>query len=536
MYSMLVVDDEKFVVQGIAKGIEWDEVGIEDIHMANSADQAVKIFEANSIDVMICDIEMPGRNGMQLLEWVKASYPATEVILLTAHSNFSYAQKAVQLGGFDYILKPVDNDFLKQTVANALQKVKAGKEFLAYSQTYKKYHKLWEAQLPILIERFWQDVLSHRISLTQKEIETASVLYGLPVHPSGSFFSVLINVEQWEEYMDVRDQEIMEFGLRNIAHEIILQGHSGAVIKDHSGNNLVLLYLQDQQVDLDKIKSCCRQFIQACNEHLQCSLSCYIGEPNPIDRLSNTYELLLAMVRKNVNRFNSVLFINEYMEDFCTIAPVPPFMEWSILVESGKKEELFKRMEEYFYEMKRVDIIAESIETVYFGVIHMAYTILHKNELSVYEAFQEKDIHEGAAGVKSCSQLADWAKRVLESVMDYLDSKGRNSSAVTEKVKQYVQERLYEEFTREDIAAFVYLNPDYLTRVFKKETGLSLSDYIVKTKMEKAKKLLAQSNEKVSDIAERLGYSSFSYFAKLFKKVVGLGPQEYRKKFQDVIG
>jgi two-component system response regulator YesN len=75
----------------------------------------------------------------------------------------------------------------------------------------------------------------------------------------------------------------------------------------------------------------------------------------------------------------------------------------------------------------------------------------------------------------------------------------------------------------------VYLNPDYLTRVFKKQTGLSISDYLQQQRIEYAKKLLVETNSSVSEVALAAGYSNFSYFSTIFKKSTELNPMEFRK-------
>lgn len=89
--------------------------------------------------------------------------------------------------------------------------------------------------------------------------------------------------------------------------------------------------------------------------------------------------------------------------------------------------------------------------------------------------------------------------------------------------------------SREDIAEHVYLNPAYLSRLFRKETGLSLTDYTASLRIQKAKLELLDTNHRVSDVAMSVGYSNFSHFTKLFKKTTGLTPQEYRKKHQRIL-
>lgn len=128
-------------------------------------------------------------------------------------------------------------------------------------------------------------------------------------------------------------------------------------------------------------------------------------------------------------------------------------------------------------------------------------------------------------------QWKGWTLRMAGEGIDYLERYGASSSALIRKIKAYVREHLDGPCTREDIAAFMYLNPAYLSRLFKKETGITLSDYIAAERMNKAKKLLVETQLKIVNVSEAVGYANFSYFTQSFKKIVGMVPQEYRKKF-----
>lgn len=91
-----------------------------------------------------------------------------------------------------------------------------------------------------------------------------------------------------------------------------------------------------------------------------------------------------------------------------------------------------------------------------------------------------------------------------------------------------------ESVSREEVAGAVFLNPAYLSRLFKRETGVSLSDYIIRIRLEKARELLVTTNYKISHIAEMVGYESFPHFTRLFKKMVGVGPHHYRTQHQQL--
>src|SRR5438309_790830 len=136
MYNLLVVDDEWYAVKGITQGMDWSEMNITQVFEAYNVEEAKQRFAKDQVDIVICDIEMPSSNGLDLLKWIKEGFPQTETVFVTGHADFSYARAALQLGSFDYLLKPVNNEELKIVVERALQK-------LNHDRTQQQYSALF---------------------------------------------------------------------------------------------------------------------------------------------------------------------------------------------------------------------------------------------------------------------------------------------------------------------------------------------------------------------------------------------------------
>ena len=127
--NLLVVDDEYFAIQGIMEGVNWSVLEFDRVLEAGSYTQAVEILEAEPVDLILCDIEMPDESGLELIAWVNEHRPDTECIIFSCHDEFDFARQAVQLQCLDYILKPVRYDYLTEVLKKAMQTVK------------KKYHQ-----------------------------------------------------------------------------------------------------------------------------------------------------------------------------------------------------------------------------------------------------------------------------------------------------------------------------------------------------------------------------------------------------------
>ncbi len=534
MYRLLVVDDELFAIKGITQGIDWSDLQIESVMEAMDVDEAKEILRSERVDVLISDIEMPGENGLELLEWLQVHSPNTETIFLTGHANFSYAQRAIHLGSFDYVLKPVDHNQLKETVRKALELIREEREMLDFHETYKMYYQQWTQQLPALVERFWQDVLAGRTALHGQRLQTALDMYEIPLSMDGNLLPILISVEEWKEELSTRDEEIMEYALRKAATEIILQEGPGAVIQDRGDYNLGLIYLAPgERLERSIVTERCREYVKACNRYFYCSVSCYVGEEAGINELQSSLSNLLDMERSNLKVMNEVFLQEQVKETADGLQPPPSFADWLVLFEAGKKDELLSRIEEKLDSMQKEEVGQESLAAFYFGFMNMIYLFAHKKGLSVNEIFTSPEMLDMNSVTRSYYHLRNWATRIVTAVIETTGSKLKDVSAVIAKIQHYIQTHLNEELHREELAALVYLNPAYVSRLFKKETGVSLSEYIQTVRMEQAKQLLAESNDKISSVAEAVGYSHFSHFAKLFKKITGITPQEYRKRFQE---
>lgn len=120
---VLIVDDEVYAVAALVRRMDWARYGFEAPRTAYSMRQAQAVFAEETVDLLLCDIEMPQGTGLELFEWVKAYYPQTECVFVTCHDEYSFLRAAMQLGSCDYILKPVDYVQLGETLLEVARRV-----------------------------------------------------------------------------------------------------------------------------------------------------------------------------------------------------------------------------------------------------------------------------------------------------------------------------------------------------------------------------------------------------------------------------
>lgn len=122
--TVLIVDDQPDVVNGEKQGVNWEKIGVQIILTAYSVPEAEKLLLEKKVDVLLCDIEMPPRNGLELLNLIREKKMETRCIFLSAHAEFIYAQEAIRLGGFDYILQPAPYSEIENAVSRAMQDIR----------------------------------------------------------------------------------------------------------------------------------------------------------------------------------------------------------------------------------------------------------------------------------------------------------------------------------------------------------------------------------------------------------------------------
>lgn len=540
MYRVLIVDDQYFALLGLQQGVNWSALHVSDVRLAENVDQAIAELEQEPVDLLICDIEMPGRSGLELLAWVKQYSPGTLTIMLTCHADFEYAQRAIHHGAFHYLLKPVDYGELMKVSYEALAEISKQREQQQFETLIREYRRKWEHQLPLLVERFWQDILSQRAAPALESLQISANTYDLDLQPDDRYFIALLGLEQWKENLSARDETIMEYALRNLAEELLLSGLEGTVLQDQVGHNLAVIYVRsDMNVVRHTLEQNCRIFLDTCERLLHCSLSVYISPGVFLPEIMSAYTYVTEREQSNLNRSRQVFGPDDsaYAKDkpldaLPLAAPMHLFWEWATILELGELEELERRVTLWFVNIGPDRWTSELHRQLIHGILFILHTVLAKKGLSAHASAELKLLMDKENYPKHSASLQSWALDCLSTALRLLQTSNNVSSATVTKIRQYIRSRLSEEITRDELAASVYLNPAYLSRLFKKETGLSISDVIIQERLQKAKQLLEETELKITDIAEQVGYTSLGSFSNLFKRIVGVTPQQYRARYK----
>lgn len=527
MINLLIVDDEVQVADSIKEALPWDELGIHKVLTANSMKQAIRVLGENEISIMLCDIEMPKGNGIELLRWVRENKRDIENIFLTCHADFSYAKEAIALGSMDYLLKPVPFSDLRQILEKAVRKVNE-KKLAVMNQEYSQY---WRQNKKRLEEQFLSDLITGNILGNEMTIKMELVQRKLVNEIHTSYQMIYFHIKKYGSRIEQWEKDIKLFTFRNIAEEIM-----GEITKELSiffpneEGLLVLMSLQPHNdITNSTLQLSAEDYIDQTSQLLGSEVYAYIGKLVELKDIKKDYDELMKLVQNNVALKKSILFINQKPSDNLDY-PGPKLQLWKVLLRDLAYVQIEKEINQFFATLfNQKNIGVNSLERFTIDFLQLIYSALEEKEVLREQVLKEESIRKYY--VNAVKSIEDCRVLTLEIVKNYceffIESEGKISRV--ERAKRYILSHLEEEISREDVAGFVYLHPDYLTKLFKDETGMTITDYIYEERMNLAKSLLLTTNQTIKDIAVRVGYSNFSHFSKMFARYFGMTPKEFRK-------
>lgn len=527
-YRLMIVDDERMEIDILTQQFDFAGMQIELTAPALNAEQARRVLLGQHVDMMLCDIEMPGESGLELLMWVREHQLSVECIFLTNFAEFDYARKAVELDGVDYLLKPVDPALL----TNALERAKQRIDAIDGHTVQGTFSDLWLQHQRLIAERFWKDVVIQDIPATREGVSDAAKRLNLPGVDQMYVMPIFIMLHRWLKVFSPGDLQLMVFGIRNIADEILFENATSGIIFEYARGSLIgLIYLEDSRPPYPyEAANRCRQFVELCQKSTFCIPHCYIGEPCRPYQLSGMMERLFYMERMDIQDKECVHLLQDHVA-VKKPAAMPDMSTWPSLLNRGMMEDIIRDLEIYYGDealCRQID--AESLTQFRSDFLQLIAVYCQEKGVKLHQLLSEDGVREYTMKDKlEISEVLAWSKNILRAAKAYT-IQGQAGQDVVEQVKKYVAQNISQKISRQDIADSVYLSLDYLTKIFRKRTGMKLSDYITQERINLAKKLLETTELSITDIAIECGYANnISYFSNAFKTATGHAPLQYRR-------
>lgn len=301
--KILIVDDERYSVKAIRERVQWDSVcpdGAE-VLAAYNYDQALKIITEEDPSIILCDIEMPRHNGIELIRELRKSNTEAEIIIITCHEEFRFAREAITLDVFEYCVKPLDFIVLTDTIRRAAERYLEKKSIKAQEADAQQFRKNREA----ISQIFWQNLVTGSYENDPDRLFSEAGSLGIDDVRTCLFTPALFVVRQYSTRLTTWTQEKLSKSLQHIAEQIFLKAN-GRIIVTLPAAILVL----DSETSASSFEVICGNYVRNCDELLSVRLGGYIGNPVTMDKLCKSCQLLDAKAGRDRNTDASVVFVD----------------------------------------------------------------------------------------------------------------------------------------------------------------------------------------------------------------------------------
>lgn len=533
LIKILVVDDETFVRLGIKTIFDWNNYGFEIIGEAEDGVEATEIFIKHKPDIVLVDICMPRLNGLDFIKRVKGINPYCKFIILSCHNEFEYVREAMKLGARDFIMKTtIKRDEMLAIVTEVAKEIRDERDKLKYLNSDKEETYINNTTK---INDFFNELIDKEetnelnIFKKMKELQLTITVPNL--------FILVIAIDYYKKLkqdLEKKRFNVLISGVANITQEILKQYANSYVMK-RDDNEIVCFvsYRENTGQEGLKLLSLSEDIKKSVKEFLNISISLGVSENIKCFRdISQSYsETFNVLQRKFFKGPNSINFIGESCSNSYLLMEEMKLFE-NEFVQAFENLDLdlamLKLMELNKSEILRSGSKPKQIQNEFMNILFTVLNQLNNKKFKSRElAFDEVD----PSVVWSFEYIDEVVEYIERMIIDFSESLERyyyyKNKGIVDKVKGFINKNIGADITLNDAAKYVKLSSGYLSKVYKKETGENFIDYVIKTKINKAKSLI-RTGEKVWTIAHMLGYAEVSSFSRIFKKVEGVSPWQYR--------
>jgi two-component system, response regulator YesN len=525
--KILIVDDEAMIRIGMRTIIPWEKHGYHIVGEAINGMEALNLVRVFQPDIILVDIVMPGMDGLDLIRVVHKELPFCKFIILSCRDDLDYYKTAISLGVSDYILKnSVSLEGILDTVDRVAEQIRRERIFDIDDDKGKSH-----VNHHLVLTEFLNMVLRGEI---RNPVQVRSKLGFLSnSFTSGQYLVLVFSAEYsetGEKYNGSLDYSIIGFG-----QEIINDIGKGYIFKSFQDRIVAIVVCPDGLREDNLIEMLCRSICETIKQCLDITLTIGASERlYDFGLLQEGYnQAVTALDKQFFHGFGKIYYFNSHRENSKELLERIEkekqiiFNIWSPF-EINSITASVQNITKYLSESDSIGIYQARI--IYTDILYHIIELLRKNDININEL-----VSENFCTVKYLEKLRSiW--ELNESVLNLLDrikfgygmKYQKKQFALINMMKRYIEDNINKRISLDGISRTVYLNPTYVSKLFKKETGENIRDYILKAKVEKSKGML-HCDRDMSEITESLGFSSISHFIRVFKSVTGITPGQYNK-------
>lgn len=525
-WNVLIVDDEFRIGTLINKLIHWDEFDLACVDVVDNGKKAFEIIQSERCpDIVITDIRMPQISGLELIRMTREQGKDIKFVVISGYKEFEYAQQALQYGVEDYLLKPINEEELNRVMGKIADKLNEQWK-LAVEQ--KEFKETVSESRHIIKRNFLKNIIETE---DQEELDESVEFQG----------EIYRGIDIKLDYVDYNKKDRKQDKLTVSRVEEIVEGILKAeteevLICEKENLHIYCLFNYDSshsksiKISIDNILREIKDYLMGFEQY---EVTIGVG----------TEKREFAEIRFSIKEAHRAVGnrIKQGVGRMIYADSVPRKIRKEGILTEEEKEGIRTSIEGF-----AVDKLEHCINQIYSEYMtednldfSECYDLAEEFINCFFENIdlQQEEIHQAKkktgsncehcytiSGLKRCLKIC--LGKVMEESKEAAEAE---SVKPIRQARKYMEEHYSEKIVLEDLAEIVGLNPVYFSVLFKKETGINISTYLLNVRMEKAKELLCNTNETIAAIGDRVGYKDSRYFSQTFAKQVGVKPVLYRK-------
>ncbi|KAA8782410.1 response regulator [Paenibacillus amylolyticus] len=515
MYTFIVVDDEHLIRKGLLKKLEASEHKLTLLGEADNGADALELIESSSPDIVFTDMRMPEMDGQWLIRTVSQRFPHIKLIVISGHTDFDYMQEAISAKVVNYLLKPFSRDEVQRALQQAiltLEQERSLKQEVVQLTVETEQMKIDADQ-----QTFLHVVLSPHLPAKR------------PVFRSREF-AVLLEAELLLFMMIYSPKPCIVEHLPSFPQSLY--------IPHPQSEQLVFLMMYNQAGTVTELQKHAVLYTERILAETT-TTECCIGISLPLSNVSRIrdahHQSILALDQRSITDFGKCY---TYTEENSTLSSLRWNRSHELLfsIESGSVSKVQELIADFFaFFLQQPDALLAHLKEQCRDIVAETKRLL------------QHYLQSGSSGNGNASSSLEAVLDIsfdMESIRQYMDKvltgtalllqeyNPYRSDQVIDNVRKYIDIHYAKNLTLEWVSSLFYLNPSYLSYLFKEKHGENFTDYVNRLRIEQAKRALTLTEDKVYRIAKQLGYDNPKYFFRVFKKVTGLTPEEFRKQYK----
>ncbi|KAB2332175.1 response regulator [Cytobacillus depressus] len=506
MMKLLIVDDEPIEREGMQAILQkaFPELMI---YQAKNGKLAIEFTNTIQPDLILMDIMMPGMTGLEAIERIQAEHPTIKFVMVTAFDTFSYARQAIKLGVKDYLLKPSKASEIVSTVGKVLdecrQELKARMISQMQQENWKKALTLAET-----------DIVTQLIFDHIHELQIEMLVDMLDAHSAYEKFVMVVTLPERAEHYYVRIKEKV--------HET-----SNAWVGALYVRQLPIIVFRDNRKSFRwQVQNLAKAILSLDKEQLRADWIIGVGEIyESLDKVRQSYqEALIALMDTTLAakvRFYSDVPANSLETDNPNLEQQQKAFFDNIRLGDWEsiRSIVLNTIQQYESERKPLIYTQQRVLELLWIVSRVM------NDMRI-----ETDAPFFSLQAQDYRQLRTETLQMLRQMNSIYNAHfDQAESDKIQQIQQYIRDHSHEDISLETLAQKINLNPIYISKMFKEKLGINYIDFLTQCRIEKAKKLLNDPERSLKEITYEIGYNEPNYFSKVFKKMCGISPKEYRK-------